>query len=67
MESRTALQRAEPAEVGERREVEVLGLGHSEAPDEEVEEARVVHVYGGGSRVAGDGQASISRVQAGRR
>lgn len=67
VQSRSAFEGAQPAEVRERREVEVLGLGHSEAPDEEVEEARVVHVYGGGCRVAGDGQASMSRVQAGRR
>lgn len=54
MKARPALERAQAAEVGERGEVEVLGLGHREAPDEEVEEAGVVHVYGGGFRVAGD-------------
>lgn len=54
MKARPALERAKAAEVGERGEVEVLGLGHREAPDEEVEEAGVVHVYGGGVRVAGD-------------
>lgn len=54
VEPGTTLQGAQPTQVGERREVEVLGLGHGEAPDEEVKEARVVHVYGGGSRVAGD-------------
>lgn len=47
VQARPALERAEAAKVGEGREVEVLGLGHREAPDEEVEEARVVHVYGG--------------------
>lgn len=47
MQARPALERAEAAKIGEGREVEVLGLGHREAPDEEVEEARVVHVYGG--------------------
>lgn len=46
MEPWAALERAQPAEVGERCEVEVLGLGHGEAPDEEVEKAGVVHVYG---------------------
>lgn len=54
VKARPALERAEAAQVGERGEVEVLGLGHREAPDEEVEEAGVVHVYGGGCRVAGD-------------
>lgn len=46
VQSRAALQRAEPAEVSERGKVQVLRLGHREAPDEEVKEARVVHVYG---------------------
>lgn len=54
VEPGTALQGAQPTQVGERREVQVLGLGHREAPDEEVKKAGVVHVYGGGSRVAGD-------------
>lgn len=59
----SAFERAEPAEVGERCEVEVLGLGHGEAPDEEVEEAGVVHVYGVVCRVAGVGQRRMSRCR----
>lgn len=51
MEPWAALERAQPTEVRERGEVQVLGFGHRETPDEEVEEAGVVHVYGGGGAV----------------
>ncbi|KAJ2950163.1 hypothetical protein O0L34_g11519 [Tuta absoluta] len=53
VEPRPAFQRAEAAQVREGGEVEVFGLGHGEAPDQQVEEARVVHVYGGSGRVSG--------------